>query len=65
VQELLVCFLFFGGLFVALVLVIGGSMLVWYAGKCAFHWARSPVQVAPTVLNDPGEFYLDANPGPV
>ena len=50
VQELLVCWLFFIILFVALALLVIGAVLAWYAGKWATDWARTTVPLTPLPL---------------
>ncbi len=55
VRELLLCWTFFIGVFVALGLAIIGGILAWHGGKYAFHWASPFVQIAPAVLSDPVE----------
>ncbi len=35
-RELLICWLYFIGMFVALALLVTGGMLVWYGGKVRF-----------------------------
>lgn len=64
VRELLVCWLFFGGMFAALGSVVAGGMIAWYGGKCAIHWANAFVRITPAVLSDPVELRLKANLGP-
>ena len=55
VRELLVCWLFFSLLFVALALVILGGALACYAGKYAIHWATMTARGAPVVGFGPDE----------
>ena len=58
VRELLACWLFFCFFFVLLALVISGGVLVGYAGKHAFHWASTFVQVTPIVALAAGKLRL-------
>lgn len=46
VRELLVCWLFFGGLFVSVALIVGGGVIAVYAGNYALHWANRSARVA-------------------
>ncbi len=46
-RELLICWLYFIGMFVALALLVTSGMLVWYGSRWAFYWARPLVQMAP------------------
>jgi hypothetical protein len=46
VRELLVCWLFFRGLFVFVGLVISGGVIAVYAGNYALHWANNSARVA-------------------
>jgi hypothetical protein len=58
VRELLICWLFFLGIFAALGLLTAGGILAWYGGKFAFDWASLLMQTAPAVLSEPVEIRL-------
>jgi hypothetical protein len=62
VRELLICWLFFIGIFAALALATFGGLLAWYAGKRAFDWARPLAHLAPEVLSGPVELRLKPVP---
>jgi hypothetical protein len=59
VRELLVCWLFFIILFVVLALLILGTVLAWYAGVRASHWARTTAPVAPVLVLASAEVPLE------
>jgi hypothetical protein len=56
VQELFVCWLFLGLIFVALALVILVGVLVYYAGKCVVRWVSTTVMT--TTALSPAELRL-------
>jgi hypothetical protein len=58
VQELLVCWLFLGLMFVALALVILLGALGYYAGKCVVRWVSTTTRVMPTTALSPAELRL-------
>jgi uncharacterized SAM-binding protein YcdF (DUF218 family) len=62
VRELLICWLFFIGIFAALALATSGGVLAWYAGKRAFDWASPLAQLAPEILSGPVELPLEPIP---
>jgi hypothetical protein len=55
-QELLVCWLFLGLMFVALALIILVGVLGYYAGKCVVGWVSTTVM--PTSALSPAELRL-------
>ena len=59
-QELLVCWLFLGLLFVASALVILVGVLGFYAGRHLIRWASTAARVMPTTAMSPAELRVKA-----
>ncbi len=58
VRELLICWLFFMGIFATLAMATTGGILAWYGGKYALDRASPLAQIAPAVRSDVSELHL-------